>query len=494
MVVTDFEAYCRDSKSASHHSTVAKEMILQHVKLCYKAREPLEHEVCFDKTLEKAQNSDDTQSSSTLVYIEDPGVFPAEPYPAPAVAENTSTTEDSDVLTSVTSLTDGSDNELSSNQTTETSCKKGLHVAGPFSVTYKQTPESSHALSASHISTFNLALLLVSTLENITCSGSCATKDPALLMHTSGQLINILSTLKDPRETCAGGLCAWSTAALVTIQLIILRTVFAILFTACTNPKSSKQLSNSSYIVKMLELMECSLEKEFLTKEQHNELVKLLAAMERHPSAEDRQKLSTVDLWLTFQHELFLGCSLQGILVFVTACLNHGTSVNSSLLILCHELFEQFSSNCGFEFVSLVLLKADEALLKEPCNSSQGENLEKDSVLCAYKIEHYTTNLASEIVRNLGKMISLLKRGKSQCKSSPELSNKRSVARLVSQGEEYVMCDVYPQSSEVEESSESAADMEFENERQRQFSGKVEIVFFFFGGNCTRLPRSSPID
>ena len=273
-------------------------------------------------------------------------------------------------------------------------------------------------------------------------------------------------------------LCKWDPAAAIAVQLVILRTVFAILYTACRNPKAAKQLSKTSYVQKLLEVISGGcLDKEFLTTLQHIELSKLVNEAGDH-GRDLESKLSCSDLWRTFQQELLPGCFLQGLLLFVMTCIHYGTLINSTLFVLCHEIFEQFSSNGGFEFVAILLQKLDEVYSPEV--NPDGKNGQLDwqvtsSSSYSRKIEQYPRNLANRMVRNLGRMISMLKKGKSCCKSSRDVVVRKS--SVVSYGWPVVQEDdfeagvVYPPSSEVEESSESAADMEYEKAKQDQFPG-----------------------
>ena len=404
-------------------------------------------------------------------------------------AESPSTTS----LTSVTdidsalsaNISECSDTEISSTDATTKTSKMVKHEE-PSSFSYlKRVVEGADhvrhstlaAFTASHsrINNFQLSLLLVSTLENLTCQGSSSLHDSDLLMHTSGQLIDILYTLSDAKDNSIEALCEWDPAAVTAIHLAMLRTVFAILYTACRNPKAAKQLSKTTYVRKLLEVVsEGCLDKDFLTTLQHVELAKLVSEGSGR-GREFESKLTSSDLWRSFQHELLLGCLLQGLLLFVMTCIHYGTVINSTVFVLCHEIFEQFSSNGGFEFLAILLLKLDEIYSQEMTLENKDNKTDWQLTSSARKIEQYPRNLTNRIVRNLGKMISMLKKGKSCCNCSREPCNRRT--SVVSSGWPVVqegafdIYGVYPQSSEVEESSESAADMEYEKEKQDQFLG-----------------------
>lgn len=498
MVLADFDDYCHDSKGTSRHASLAKDMILDAcLKECYK---PCEEAVESERTLLSPQNQGQT-------IIDDEHFKTAEvpserghldfPCLSKSRTESPSTTEESDMLTSLTSVTDidststniseCSDAEIASS---DVSVKRASEVtfqpSGDNITTLKYEVEdeghtSVHSCLAaatgdhSCINNFQLSVLLVSTLENLTCHSSSSVHDPDLLMHTSGQLIEILHELSDAKETGAEAIFNWEPAAVAAVQLVIIRTVFAILYATCRNTKAAKQLSKSSYVGKLVEVVsEGCADKEFLSTQQRPELAKLVTKVSDCGKELDF-KLSSSDLWRTFQHELLLGCSLQGLMLFVTTCLHHSTVINSTLFVLCQEIFDQFSSKGAFESVAILLLKLDEIYPLEVSVEEKDDDIDWQIASPARRIEQYPKNLSKRIVRNLGKMISVLKKGKSCCKSSRELSSrKNSVAGPgwpAVQEDGFVMCEAYPQSSEVEESSESAADMEFESERQDQFSG-----------------------
>ena len=495
-MLADFDDYYRDSKSTSRHASFAKDMIFD---LCfkehYKPDKPPESEESHLAVQKQAHTTDNEQFKTAGIPIErDHLEFPCL---AKGMAESPSTTEESDMLTSLTSVTDldttsaniseCSDHEIGRSDATAEKSSEAISLSSPCDGTVlkqdvevqEQTPAYSSlgAATRSHscINNFQLSLLLVSTLENLTCHSSSSLHDPDLLMHTSGQLIEILHTLSDAKEKNVEALCSWEPAAQAAVQLVIIRTVFAILYATCRNTKAAKQLSKSSYVGKLVEVVsEAWLDKEFLSVQQHPELAKVVSKVSDR-GKQHGSKLSSSYLWRTFQHELLVGCSLHGLMLFVTTCLHYGTVINSSLFVLCQEIFEQFSSKGAFESVAILLLKLDEIYPDELNPEEKDDDVDWQIASPGRRIEQYPKNLSKRIVRSLGRMISVLKKGKSCCKSSRELSSrKNSVAAAgwpVVQEDGFVMCEAYPQTSEVEESSESAADMEFESERQDQFSG-----------------------
>lgn len=483
LVLADFDDYWWDSKSTSRHTNLVKEMIL------LTSRNPVQSKVDSPTFRKQGHEIDNEHLEAAEDQIETVRHHADLPLSVKVRAESPSTTS----LTSVTdidsclsaNISECSDTETSSTDATTKTSKRVKHEE-PSCISYlKRVVEGADnvghstlaAFTASHfrINNFQLSLLLVSTLENLTCQGSSSLHDSDLLMHTSGQLIDILYNLSDAKDNSVEAFCEWDPAAVTAIHLVMLRTVFAILYTACRNPKAAKQLSKTTYVRKLLEVVsEGCLDKDFLTTLQHVELAKLVSEGSGR-GREFQSKLASSDLWRSFQHELFLGCLLQGLLLFVMTCIHYGTLINSTVFVLCHEIFEQFSSNGGFEFVATLLLKLDEIYSQEMTLENKDNKTDLLLTSSARKIEQYPRNLTNRIVRNLGKMISMLKKGKSCCRCSREPCSRRtsvvSSGRPVVQEGGFDIYGVYPQSSEVEESSESAADMEYEKEKQDQFLG-----------------------
>ena len=411
--------------------------------------------------------------------------------------ESPNTTEDSDVFTSVTSVTDldsalstniseSSDPEIPSSDVTAYTCsgtknETELSILGSTTVVPDVDEHAVHtdsclsAISSSHcsINNFELSILLLATLENLTCHGSVSLSDCNLLTHTSGQLIDIVLSLSDAKNKSPEVFCEWELGAATSVHLATLRTVFSILCTTCRNPKAAKQLAKTSYVQKLLEVIEDGcLDKEFLTAIEHFELAKLVAGISDKEN-ELNPKLLASDLWSGFQNELLLGCSLHGLLLFVMTCIHYGTLVNSTLYVLCHDIFEQFSSSRGFEFLVTLLLKLDEVYSHEIDFESRGNDMDFRLKSFSQRIEQYPRSLSNRVVKNLGKMISMLKKSKTCCRREAG-SRKTSVVssgNLVTQNDVHEMCGVYLPTSEIEESSESAADMEHEKERQDQLPG-----------------------
>lgn len=488
LIFADFDELWWDSKSISRHNSIVKDTIL------LSSQDPVDSNLNSSHLQKQGHEIDSEPLKSAEDEIDRDDHLLNFPFSVKDKSESPITTEESDAYTSLTSVTDidgmlstnvseCSDAEISSTHTngTKPPCSGPLkHVieGKDDNTVHSNLAAENVTRNDCSINNFQLALLLLSTLENLACQSSSSLQDSDLLMHTSGQLIDILYTLSDAKDHSGEVLCEWDPAAATAIQLVILRTVFAILYTACRNPKAAKQLSKTSYVQKLLEVISGGcLDKEFLTTLQHIELAKVITEAGDH-GRDLESKLFCLDLWRTFQQELLVGCFLQGLLLFVMTCIHYGTLINSTVFVLCHEIFEQFSSNGGFEFVTILLLKLDEVYSQEVSSENKDGQLDwKLTSLSssARRIEQYPRNVANRMVRNLGRMISMLKKGKSCCKSSRDVVPRKS--SVVASGwpvvveDDFEMGMVYPQSSEVEESSESAADMEFEKAKQDQFPG-----------------------
>ncbi|XP_022782202.1 lysosomal-trafficking regulator-like isoform X2 [Stylophora pistillata] len=493
LIFADFDNHWWDTKSTSCHTNFVKEKIFRpfqdHLELEINSSSPQEEGTEADELV----NAGKAQSSHIELL-----------HSVKSRTDSPNTTEDSDVFTSVTSITDldsplstsiseCSDTEIPSNYLTA-STRSGttnqieIPSMSSSSVVLDGDKHPVHtdscllAISSSHcsINSFELSILLLAILENLTCHGNVSLSDCNLLMHTSGQLIDIVFSLSDARHKSAGVFCEWEPGAVTSVHLATLRTVFSILYTACRNPKAAKQLSKTSYVQKLLQVIaDGCLDKEFLTTIQHFELAKLVTGISDEEK-EPNSKLLSSDVWSSFQNELLLGCSLHGLLLFVMTCIHYGTLVNSTLYVLCHEIFEQFSSNGGFDFLVTLLLKLDEVYSHEVNLESMENDPNFQLKSFARRIEQYPRNLSNRIVRNLGKMISMLKKGKTSCKSSREASSRKtsvvSSGNPVTQDDVYEMCGVYLPSYEVEESSESAADMEYEKQRQDQLPDLCTVL------------------
>lgn len=486
LIFADFDDHWWDTKSTSCHTNFVKDKILRpfqdHLELKINSSLP-QHE---GTEADELVNAGKAQSDQVELLLS-----------VKSRTESPNTTEDSDVFTSVTSVTDldsalstniseSSDPEIPSSDVTAYTCsgtknETELSILSSTTVVPDIDEHAVHtdsclsAISSSHcsINNFELSILLLATLENLTCHGSVSLSDCNLLMHTSGQLIDIVLSLSDAKNKSPEVFCEWELGAATSVHLATLRTVFSILCTTCRNPKAAKQLAKTSYVQKLLEVIEDGcLDKEFLTAIEHFELAKLVAGISDKEN-ELNPKLLASDLWSVFQNELLLGCSLHGLLLFVMTCIHYGTLVNSTLYVLCHDIFEQFSSSRGFEFLVTLLLKLDEVYSHEIDFESRGNDMDFRLKSFSQRIEQYPRTLSNRVVKNLGKMISMLKKSKTCCRREAG-SRKTSVVssgNLVTQNDVHEMCGVYLPTSEIEESSESAADMEHEKERQDQLPG-----------------------
>ena len=478
----DFENYYYNSKSTSHHANLAKVMIQDLcVKECHKQDAPKEIIACEEQSnLANANDECDILEFSSLTK---------------GVATKNCNSEN-DMVESLSSVTD-----IESTNVKESDCSDAVvccidatmercngdsiqPITDVLPICDPGIEDKDHDIQLSGLSivkegqvcinNFQLALLLVSILENLTCHGIHSIHNPEILMHASGKLIEILQILRNPNPRNTEVVCSWESGSLTAIQLVILRTIFAIIYTMSSDAKAAKQLSKSSYIGNLGEIVSDGfVDKDFMSAQLHFKLAKVIT------TANFQRKILKSNLpshlWKAFQHELFQCCSLHGFVLFVTCCLHHGTVVNSSLFVLCQGILDQFSAKGLFECAKILLLKLDDIHPHERNADSTVINTDGQNVSFGGKIEHYPKYMSKRIIRSLGKMISVLKKGRSCCKKSRELNNRKNSVvnseRLVIQEDILAVCGTYLRSSEVEESSESAADMEFESERQDQFSG-----------------------
>ncbi|KAJ7352946.1 endosome to lysosome transport via multivesicular body sorting pathway [Desmophyllum pertusum] len=300
LVFADFDDYWWDTKSTSRHTNLARDMILQlpfrdsaESELNSSPPQKQGHEIDDDELLKAAEDQIDKDH-----HVDFPFLVKSRTE-SPSTISLTSVTDIDSALSA--NISECSDTEISSNDPT---CSETISEAKPPNMSSLQHAAEgednvAHASLAAHpcINNFQLSLLLISTLENLTCHSSSSLNDSDLLMHTSGQLIDILCTLSDAKHNSVEVLCEWEAAAVTAVHLVMLRTVFAILYTACRNPKAAKQLSKTSYVRKLLEVVsEGCLDKDFATTLQHVELAKLVSNV-GDDGRELDSKLSSSDLW-----------------------------------------------------------------------------------------------------------------------------------------------------------------------------------------------------
>lgn len=483
IVFGDFENYYNNSKSTSHHANLARVMIRDlYVKEHQKQDEPIEIIPCKEQSnLANAKDECDILEFSCTTK---------------GIATKNCNSEN-DMVESLSSVTD-----IESTNVKESDCSEDIaccidaaieRCSGDTIQPITDVPtirdpgiedkDDDIQLSGLFIvkdgqvciNNFQLALLLVSILENLICHRIHSIHDPGILMHASGKLIEILQILRNPNPRNTEVVCCWESGALTAIQLVILRTVFAIIYTMSSDAKAAKQLSKSLLIGNLGEIVSDGfVDKDFISALQHFKLAKVITK-ENLQRKILKSNLSSFYLWKAFQQE-FLQCfSFHGYVLFVTCCLHHGTVVNSSLFVLCQGILDQFSAKGLFEYAKILLLKLDDSHPHERNADSSDLNTDGQNISFAGKIEQYPKYMSKRIIRSLGKMITVLKKGKSCCRKSRELNNRKNSVvnseRLAIQEDVLAACGNYLRSSEVEESSESAADMEFESERQDQFSG-----------------------
>ena len=480
IVFGDFENYYNNSKSTSHHANLAKVMIRDLCVMEHQKQDEPKEIIAGKEQSDLANAKDECDILEFSCTTK-------------GVATNNCNSEN-DVVESLSSVTD-----IESTYVKESDCSEGIaccidaaieRCSGDTIQPITDVPsirdpgieDKDDDIQLSGLSivkegqvcinNFQLALLLVSILENLICRGIHSIHDPGILMHASGKLIEILQILRNPNPRNTEVVCSWDSGALTAIQLVILRTVFAIIYTMSSDAKAAKQLSKSLFIGNLGEIVSDGfVDKDFISAQQHFKLAKAITK----ENLQRKSNLSSFHLWKAFQQE-FLQCfSFHGFVLFVTCCLHHGTVMNSSLFVLCQGILDQFSAMGLFEYAKILLLKLDDIHPNERSADRADINTDGQHVSFAGKIEQYPKYMSKRIIRSLGKMITVLKKGKSCCRKSRELNNRKNSVvnseRLAIQEDVLAASGTYLRSSEVEESSESAADMEFERERQDQFSG-----------------------
>ena len=489
LVLSDWEEYYQDGKQVSNHSRLVRETIINHCKIYSEVAE-----TCVPPIVPRS-------ASISRERLEPYSKRNAEEDRSGVdCASSTSATEESDLFTSVSSLTsedsantvlsDGLEGVRESSETFSFSLadnhsvkplnSEGVNlVTSDVALTLVRGKSKAGSLLSSvealpSLDAFELFLLILSLLENLT-SSQYSLHDPSLLMHSSGQLINVLLSWSNTKSKTANFAetevcCEWNTSASTAAQLMTLRTVFSVLYTACRDAKSAKQLSRSSYITKLLEVVQNSLGKESFAQENLETLMEtLMLAVGK--AEKEGERLSEDAQWLEFHHILFFACSLQGLATFLLSSLHYGTLVNSSLLMLSQELYDQFASSTGFDLALILALKLEEVL----SGSTPKRITSEECGTISSRLESFPKNAISRILGSVAKAVFLLKKGKSHCRISVEHGRKKIVPSGVPSiyRTQDAESDIYTLSSDVGESSESAADMEAENERRTMESGEV---------------------
>lgn len=320
------------------------------------------------------------------------------------------------------------------------------------------------------IDTFELLMLMLTVLENLCCR-EASSYDTTLTIKTSGQLIDLIDNMHDKKGDDGDGdhedfEVLWDLVASIIARLSILRTVLFFLFATFRNPKSAKQLVRNNYVSKLVGFVDHELPSALLTSEQLSELVSSVSS-ERSSS-----------LWKTFSHIVYISLAFRGLLTFQTSCLQFGSLINSTLLALSRELLEQFSLADGFDYLATIALKCEEMHLPGSHSDSK-----MTSLASAVKMLPRDTTL--HVLSLAGKIISLLKKSKLNCKAEADVVPRRKSvdSYLQFQPPSELM------TSDVDESSESAGDMESENDKQSRNLGKLIVCLHnvVFCGTFGRL-------
>lgn len=457
-VKLDYDNYFQDPKSKPHHVTVVQELILKH---------------CSHHALHNKQVFNfDTKNS--LDKNQEPALT------VPSQDHTDSSTEESDILTSISSM--GSMGLHSSNEETTlelhrqssgiSSLLENTDIPTPFektpinqgtpTETGQETPSEiivsddtatpcAETYQDVSINSFELLLLMLTVLENLCCRDS-SSYDTSLTVKTCGQLIDLIACLHEENKDEQDLEVVWDLVSTISVRLFLLRTVYFFMYATFRNPKSAKQLVKSSYVTKLVEFVENEIPSATMTAKQAEDLMNEL------PPANNSC------LWQKFHHVLFVSLAFRGLVVFISSCLQFGSLINSSLLALSREFLEQFTNSGGFHHLVTIALKYEE--LEVALHSERLPDNQLSVVAVVIRTLPKDTTL--HVLSLAGKLISLLKRGKIHCRGEVDSpNNRKSIGSYL---------QFQPPSdsmtSDVDESSESAGDMENENERRSRDIGK----------------------
>lgn len=501
-MMLEWESYFQDPKTKPHHSITTQKMILEHcdhrfatpissadqATLLDSAEKTLTSKQdaltscglvlplreSTDSASSVADESDILTSLSSVSSMGSMGIFSSNP-------SDSSSNHDSTVLqlhrqsSGISSLVESTETPITAYQAPDSYTATQDTV--PKILVTKEAVERVHHLHGAeesqdvNINTLELLNLMLSVLENLCCRdvSSC---DTNLTMKTAGQLINIIFCLKGGQSSTEelGEIdCAWDTSSSVAAQLSILRTVFFFLYTTFRNPKSAKQLVRSSYVKNLVDVVENAASNAICTAEQLEELAEEIDHLSPKRSSECQSELLAKSaLWKRFHSILLFSYSLQGLLSFLCSSLQFGTLINSSLLALSRELLDQFAFNDGFEHVISAVLKMEDMMV----TSSGGRKGPGSESIVIPSIPQAIRDVPTinifHVLSVIGKMISLVKKGKSFCRGEVEVPTRRKSEESYLQFQPPV--DLM--TSDVEESSESAGDMELENDKRSRTLGK----------------------
>ena len=472
LISSDWEGQHHDGKGTTFLSSHVKETIRNHCKVYTSSTQ---------RATPRSSSSPRKRSQPPWQRNDAKGKSDHEGPPA-----STDTTEDSDAFTSVTSLTseecgevlfDDRNTSRGSGEIVDKSLPRfSSEEIVPGASETPECPRAGQSTAGSllsslndlqpSISGFDLLLLILSVLENLTGSQR-SIHDAALLMHCSGQLINVAYVLGSATSKASHSaeeiFCEWGASAVAAAQWMMLRTVYAVLYKACRSPKSAKQLARSSYIRKVLEVIQNALGKE--DSVQRFEI--LPTAVKASSDKESRDVFSNRELCAEFYQLLCLASSLDGLMSFLVGCLHYGILVNSSLLMLSEELYQQFATNDGVSLVQKLVLRLEE--LSTLATETVGAIPSEDPGDAHRRLETSPSKAITRVLSTIAKIVMLLKKGKRHCRTSSEHDRKKTGSLHPPCLSEEVASDLC--TSDVGESSESTGDMEAESERRRVASG-----------------------
>ncbi|XP_048586036.1 lysosomal-trafficking regulator isoform X2 [Nematostella vectensis] len=468
LAMTEWDNYFQDPKTTPYHAILANALMMEHLKTRYTSH------------MRSTTSTPDPPKSRAQTLTQEL-VSPPNGRNLKERREDrdSSTAGDSDGLTSISSMgstslqsSNVSDNynvpnllelELQQQSSGISSAVGSLETSlgalfdePEFSITPgKDLMEMAKELF--EVNTFQLLLLVLTILEKLCCR-EMSNQDASLILQTSGQLIDLVVCLSG--ANCPRLIseeleveCTWDVSTATAALLSILRGVFALLYAACRNSKSAKQLAKSAYIKTLVNVVEDLTSRLNFSAKHFDELTEEIEAYDFSSSDSLPDDLHSLPHWIRFQPLLCLVHSIQGLLTFLCSALHFGTLVNSSVVAFMRELLEHFSTNSGFDTTVSVISKVEE-LLVASCKVPEKVNAPSP----AQTLRSLPRVSLCYILSNLGKVVSLIKKGKTNCRAGTGIPLQRksqtsSVSPLV---------QFEGVTSEMEESSESAGDMEGE--------------------------------
>ena len=312
------------------------------------------------------------------------------------------------------------------------------------------------------VDVFELYLLVLTILENLFSSDN-VTLDRSVAMDTFTKLIDIVSLLNKPGTRRISKLdddveidCTWSTAASLAVQVATLRGSYSMSYSSCQKAKFLKILIKSTCIQKIIEIITDVTSHVSLSQDQFSNLLLLIENISRSKSS-----LEISNVWKEFQPLLFSSVAVQGLLTFLFSNLHQGVILIPQLQMLSQELLEQFSTKGGFDLVKSTLMKLEDILLDAP---DSGGTQRHKSLDIMQRLKQFPKYSVLHLLSSLGRIISVLKKTRRHCTAN------QVTGRTMGGESSFYMVEfdeMYPASSDMDSSQESAGDMENEQEKRK---------------------------